>query len=126
MINEVLQHELNFFDHREIIAKNLVTFLRQKGYSKLSLSKLTDISRATIDQIIKGKCLNSMEYNKQIEKINITFELSDNYFITPLISINPITYTYSDQCADPEKSTEVKELLDGLNNVLDIYSLYLK
>ncbi|AIQ38007.1 transcriptional regulator with XRE-family HTH domain [Paenibacillus sp. PastF-3] len=117
---------LNFFDHREIIAKNLVTFLRQKGYSKLSLSKLTDISRATIDQIIKGKCLNSMEYNKQIEKINITFELSDNYFITPLISINPITYTYSDQCADPEKSTEVKELLDGLNNVLDIYSLYLK
>jgi hypothetical protein len=32
---------LNFFDHRETITKNLVTFLRQKGYSKLSLSKLS-------------------------------------------------------------------------------------
>ncbi|WP_313638315.1 hypothetical protein [Paenibacillus sp.] len=118
---------LNFFDHRETITKNLVTFLRQKGYSKLSLSKLSDINRPTIDLIIKGEGLNSKQYNKQIIKINKTFDLPVNYFITPLISINPTKYnTYSDHVAVSERSPEVKELLDGLNNVLEIYSLYLK
>ncbi|OMD60660.1 hypothetical protein BSK62_25205 [Paenibacillus odorifer] len=116
---------LNFFNHRETITKNLVTFLRQKGYSKLSLSKLSDISRPTIDQIIKGEGLNSEQYNKQIEKINKTFDLPVDYFIKSLISITPTMYTNSDHVADSERSPEVKELLDGLNSVLEIYSLYL-
>jgi transcriptional regulator with XRE-family HTH domain len=117
---------LNFFDHRETITKNLVTFLRQKGYSKLSLSKLSDITRPTIDQIIKGEGLNSEQYNKQIEKINKTFDLPVNYFITPLISITPTMYTYSDHVAVSERSSEAEKLLDGLNSILEIYSLYLK
>jgi hypothetical protein len=117
---------LNFSDHREMIAKNLVTFLRLKGYSKLSLSKLSGISRPIIDQIIKGESLNPNQYNKQIEKINKTFELPDNYFITSHSSITPTTYTFSNLYVNSERTPEVKELLDGLNNVLDIYSLYLK
>lgn len=110
---------MNFFDHRETIAKNLVTFIRKKGYSKLSLSKLSDISRPTIDQIIKGEGLESEQYNKTIEIINKTFDLPDNYFITPT------TYTCSDDCVGSEREPQVKELLDGLYNILDIYSLYL-
>lgn len=117
---------LYFFDHRETIAKNLVTFIRKNGYSKLSLSKLSDVSRHTIDQIIKGGGLESEKYNKQIEKINKTFDLPDNYFITPLISTTPTTYTCLNDCVDSERDPQVKELLDGLDNILDIYSLYLK
>jgi transcriptional regulator with XRE-family HTH domain len=117
---------LNFFDHRETIAKNLVTFLRMKGYSKLSLSKLSDISRPTIDQILKGEGLEYEQYNKQIGKIINTFDLPDNYFINPLISIAPTTYTCSIDFLDSERDPRVKELLDGLDNILDIYSLYLK
>ncbi|OMD04122.1 hypothetical protein MKX34_28930 [Paenibacillus sp. FSL R5-0636] len=117
---------LNFYDYREMIAKNLVTFLRLKGYSKLSLSKLSDISRPIIDQIIKGESFDSQLYNKQIEKINKTFDLPDNYFITSHSSMTPTTYTYSDQYVHSERTPEVKELLDGLYNILDIYSLYLK
>lgn len=117
---------LNFFDHREVITKNLVTFLRLKGYSRLSFSKLTDISRPIIDQIIKGEGLDSKQYNKHIEKINKTFELPDNYFITSHISITPTTYTYSHHYVASEGTPETKELMDGLYNVLEIYSLYLK
>lgn len=117
---------LNFYDHREMIAKNLVTFLRLKGYSKLSFAKLSEISRPIIDQIIKGESLDSQLYNKQIEKINKSFKLPDNYFITSHRSITPTTYIHTDQYVDSERTPEVKELLDGLYNVLDIYSLYLK
>ncbi|WP_313640562.1 hypothetical protein [Paenibacillus sp.] len=117
---------LNFFDHRETIAENLVSFLRLKGYSKLSLSKLTYIDRTTIDQIFKGEGLNSKQYNTQIIKINKTFDLPEDYFTSsrsPILST--ITNTCVHQDAGSEKSAEVNELLCGLNNILDIYSLYL-
>ncbi len=60
----------NYFDFRELIAKNLLSFLSQRGYSKLSFSKLTDISRPTIDQILKGESPSPKQYNSQITKIN--------------------------------------------------------
>lgn len=105
-----------------------MTFLRLKGFSKLSLSKLTEISRPTIDQIIKGESPNPKQYNSQIAKINKTFDLQDDYFINSTISFTPppARYAYSDHGSVEEKSPEVKELLDGLDNVLDIYALYLK
>lgn len=73
---------INFFEHQKTIAKNLVTFIRVKGYTKLSLSKLTGISQPTIDQILKGESPSQTTYNGQITKINQTFNLPDNYFIT--------------------------------------------
>jgi transcriptional regulator with XRE-family HTH domain len=118
---------INFFDHQKTIARNLVAFIRVKGYSKLSLSKLTGISRPTIDQILKGESPNQTTYNTQITKINQTFDLPDDYFITaqvtPSLSL-PLAYAYSDRGAGVEKSPQAKELLDGLDNVLDIYSMY--
>jgi transcriptional regulator with XRE-family HTH domain len=118
---------LNFSDHRETIVENLVSFLRLKGYSKLSLSKLTDIDRSTIDQILKCEGLNSKQYNRQIKKINKIFDLPEDYFITSLSSKIPtIMNTYSDHDVGSGKNADVKELLCGLNNILDIYSLYLK
>ncbi|MEK4290417.1 hypothetical protein [Paenibacillus sp. FSL P4-0502] len=115
---------LNFFDHRETIAKNLITFLRMKGYSKLSFSKLTDISRPTVDLILKGEGLEYEQYNKQIGKIINIFDLPDNYLINPFISLAPTTNNCSNDFLDSERESQVKELLDGLDNILDIYSLY--
>lgn len=117
---------LNFLDHRETIAKNLVTFIRMKGYSKLTFSKLSGISRITIDRIMKGGSFESEQYNRQIEKINKAFDLPNNYFINPLISTAPTTYTRSNDSVGSERDPQVEELLDGLDNILDIYSLYLK
>lgn len=119
---------INYFEHRETIAKNLVSFLRLRGFSKLSLSKQTGISRPTIDQIIKGESTSPKQYNSQIAKINHAFELSEDYFITsrlPLPSAPP-AYTYSDHSEGTAKDPVVRELLDGLDNILDIYSLYLR
>lgn len=118
---------INFFEHQTTIAKNLVTFIRLKGYSKLTFSKLTNISRPTIDQILRGESPNPSRYNDQIAKINQTFRLPDDYFITsqaiPSLS-RPLGYAYSDHGTSVEKSKQTKELLDGLDNILDIYSMY--
>lgn len=118
---------INFFEHQKTIAKNLITFIRVNGYSKLSLSKLTGISRPTIDQILKAESPSQTTYNAQIAKINQTFELPEHYFITaqatPSLTL-PLTYAYSDHGLNVEKSEKTTELLEGLDNILDIYSMY--
>ncbi|MGR6545718.1 helix-turn-helix domain-containing protein [Paenibacillus tundrae] len=102
--------------------------MRFKGYTKLSLSKLTGISRPTIDQILKAESPNSNIYNTQISKINQTFELPSDYFLESRITITPPepVYAYSDHGAGEERSERAQHLLDGLDNILDIYALYLK
>lgn len=120
---------INFFEHQETIAKNLLTFIRLKGFSKLSLNKQTGISRPTIDQILKAESPNPTIYNAQIAKINETFDLPRDYFLkSPEISLTPSrpAYAFSDHGTDTERSSTAKELLDGLDNILDIYSMYLK
>lgn len=120
---------INYFDQQQTIAKHLIEFIRYKGFSKMSLSKLTGISRPTIDQILKANSPNQTTYNSQISKINETFNLPEDYFLTTKIQINvPATsvYAYSDNRDNQERSAVAQDLLDGLDNVLDIYSLYLK
>ncbi|MBW7475772.1 XRE family transcriptional regulator [Paenibacillus oenotherae] len=119
----------NYFDYRESIAENLISFLRQRGFSKLSFSKLTNISRPTIDQILKGESPSPKQYNSQITKINETFQLPDDYFI--VFQEEPMTtsryaYAYSDHGRDADKSPKTMELLNALDDILDVYSIYLK
>ncbi|WP_341280787.1 helix-turn-helix transcriptional regulator [Paenibacillus sp. FSL H8-0537] len=119
---------INFFEHQKKIAKNLVAFIRLHGYSKRSLSILTGISRPTIDQIIKGESPNQTTFNTQISKINETFQLPADYLITvQVIPVQspPLAYAYSDYGdIDNNRSDKAINLLEGLDNILDIYSIY--
>lgn len=116
-----------FFEQRKVIARNLLSFIRLKGYSKKSFSILTGISRPTIDQILKAESPNPTTFNAQIAKINETFNLPADYFITTQeVSTEPLplAYAYLDHGIGEERSEQVKVLLEGLDNVLDIYSMY--
>lgn len=60
----------NDFKEQETVAKNLIAFMRQKGYSRLSLSKLSGIPRTVIDQLLNSGITDESVYNLQIERIN--------------------------------------------------------
>ncbi|MGG4219441.1 helix-turn-helix transcriptional regulator [Paenibacillus jamilae] len=110
-----------FYEYKEIITQNLIVFIRLRGYSKLSLSKQTGLSRLTIDHILNGEITNPSVYNSNIEKIIQTFDLPNDYFLinqNDQISFAPKTYS--------QQSLTVQELFDGLDNVMDIFSMYLK
>jgi hypothetical protein len=120
---------IDYFEYREQIAKNFLSFLREKGYSKLSVHKLTDISRPTIDLILKGESPSPKTYNSQIAKINETFKLDPDYLLEiheERPALHAYAYAYSDHGSDAEKSPTTKDLLNGLDNILEVYSLYLK
>ncbi|OMF25627.1 hypothetical protein BK133_21285 [Paenibacillus sp. FSL H8-0548] len=120
---------INFIEHRESITRNLIIFMRSKGYSKLSLSKQTNISRSEIDQILKSDRFNQSNYNSHIMKINESFHLPSDYFLEPQVTtVSP--HANADVCShdgvETQRSPEVQLLFDGLDNIFDIFSMYVK
>lgn len=110
---------LNYYKLQDDIAKNLKVFVRKRGYSRLSLSKLTDLPRSTIDHLLTGKNLNQNDYNLYITKINQSFDLPDDYLIR-------ITPPLNDQGLNRNMSHLAVELMNGLDNILDVFSMYIK
>lgn len=113
---------VNYFDHQETIAKNMVLFMREKGYSRSSLSKLSGIARPEIDQILSTQNIDEYVYVAQIVQIKQKFGLTDDYILSPtqlnLLPPPPIV--------DEGRSELAQEMLDGLDHILDIYSMHLK
>lgn len=111
----------NYFENQETIAKNLILFMREKGYSRLSFSKLTGISRPEIDPLLSGESNNTSSYNSYIMLINQKFQLSEDYFLrTKMDSIPPTSSAHTG------RSPEIQILHDELNNMMEIYSMYIK
>ncbi|WP_426454481.1 hypothetical protein ACP26L_17655 [Paenibacillus sp. S-38] len=111
---------VNYFGNQRTIAYNLIVFMRLKGCSRLSLSKLSGIDRSVIDQILGGENTNESLYNSQITQISKTFELPNDYFLktqTDLMPQPPLAR---------KRNSIAQEYLDGLDNILDIFSMYAK
>ncbi|WP_340392858.1 hypothetical protein [Paenibacillus sp. FSL E2-0190] len=107
---------VNHFDHQEIIATNLRLFIREEGYSRLSFSKVTGVPRTAVDQLLSGINNNVSEYNALIERIVLRFSLPNDYFLKEIATPKPPAV---------KLSSEAQKLMDGLENILDIYSMYL-
>jgi hypothetical protein len=115
--------EINFFEHQKTIANNLRSYMRLKGYSKLSLSKLTEIPRSDIDNLLNDDNANIIIYNNQISQILKTFNLPRIYFLTTVLDTES---TLDPSLNEDQRSPRIKELFDGLENVLEIFSMYKK
>jgi hypothetical protein len=74
--------EYNYFEYRELISLSIKAFMNNKGYSRKSLSVLTEIDRTDIQNILEINIDDSVLYNQQIEKIITKFNLEKDYFLT--------------------------------------------
>lgn len=114
----------NFFEHQETVANNLFALMRQNGYSRLSLSKLTGVPRPAIDQILLSgeNNINELVYNSYIMQINQTFDFEEDYLLTT----KEVAKSSSISSVNSERSPKAEEALFGLECIMDIYSMYIR
>ena len=65
------------FENRKSIGENLLNIIKDNGYTKSSFSKLTSISRPTLDKLIKGEVDNLTTFKTHIEKILESLDMTD-------------------------------------------------
>ncbi len=121
---------MKLYSLQQIIGENLLTFLRLNGYTKTSLSKLTGISRPTINQILEGQSPNPNIYEEQLKKITGALKLPLDYFINPPSNKPEIwqlpSTQYSDRSPAAKRSDIAQDLLDNLDELLTVAAFYIK
>ncbi|CAN7534553.1 helix-turn-helix domain-containing protein [Rossellomorea sp. LjRoot5] len=121
---------MRLYHLQSMVGENLLTYLRLKGYTKTALSKMTGISRPTINQILEGKSPNPKIYEEQLGKITEALQLPNDYFET-FSGFHeekwqlPSTQ-YSDRSAISDKSPLTEELLNDLDELLTVAAFYVK
>lgn len=121
---------MELYDYRKTIGQNLATYIRLKGYSKLSFSKLTNISRPTLDKILLGESPSSKTFEKQMSQIIGILGVPKWEFLTePIlkskISKNSPVVQYSDRSLGDKRTNYAQELLDDLDQLMGIAALYM-
>lgn len=115
------------YDNRYKIGSNLLDFIKDNGYTKSSISKLTGISRPTIDKLIKGEIDNNTTLKSHIDKIVTTFNID----LEQLINYKHLELENSDRMVASDNSPEEHEVSDKakkmfgfLNDIVDLYEVY--
>lgn len=115
------------YENRYKIGENLRNFIKNNGYTKSSVSKLTGISRPTIDKLIKGEIDNNTTLKNHIDKIIITFNIT----LEQLISYeyvesenNEAMVASNNAPEEHEISDKAKQMFKLLEDVVDLYEVY--
>lgn len=131
IVNEILEIESEkqekLFEKRKLVGDNVLSIIKNKGYTKSSFSKITDISRPTLDKIIKGDIDNKTTFISHIRKI-VEAQISNYEEFLSCESLNnnsDLVMMYSDNAPSGyQRTDDTKELfmiLDDLINLSEIY-----
>lgn len=116
----------DLFDNRKTIGPKLLEVMKNKGHTKVSFSKLTGISRPTLNNLFKGetdsKTTFTTHINKITEAVNITLEEIINYNENKMIESDAV---FSDNAPDQHiYDPETKEMFNVLDGILHLCELY--
>ncbi|MCM3390449.1 helix-turn-helix transcriptional regulator [Ureibacillus chungkukjangi] len=122
---------MKLFNNQQTIGKNLLAFLRLKGYTKSSFAKMVEISRPTLNQIFEGNSPNPNTYKEQIKKITDALNVPIEFFLETALDTaekwQTPTTQYSDHAfSSPERSKEAQSLLNDLDELLTVAAIYIK
>ena len=114
------------FDNRKTIGGKLLEIMKHKGHTKVSFSKLTGISRPTLNNLFKGKTDSKTTFNTQINKIvdtiNITLEEIINYDENKTMESLVV---FSDNASNEHTyDPKAKEMFNVLDDILHLCELY--
>lgn len=115
------------FEQRILVAEKLKECLRQSGFTKVSFSKKTGISRPTLDRLLNGTIDSKSTFDKHLQKILFVLDMKAedllfyhkskvNQEVDVVYSSNePVNYVMSEKA-----QRQYQLLLD----VLDLCTIY--
>jgi len=109
------------------IGENIIKIINDNGYTKSSFSKLTGISRPTIDKLINGEIDNNTTLKTHVDKILTTLNIKLEELITLRSeeTINSEAMIASNNAPeDHEISNSAKRIFSIINEVVDLCEVY--
>ena len=116
------------FEKRTIVGENLLSIIRDNGYTKSSFAKAIDITRPTLDRLLAGEIESLTKYRQYIEKITGTQEMTEEQLLNyaPKYSANnePVLVHSFNAPHNHEIKGPAKEMFSILDDILNICEVY--
>ena len=114
------------FDQRSRVALKLKECIRDKGYTKVSFAKKTEISRPTLDKLLNGSIDSKTTFDRHMQKILNTLQMSVDDLM--LYSIQPrraARVVYSQNAPENhEMNDNARKQYDLLLDIIDLCAIY--
>ena len=116
------------FENRKMTGKNILNIIKDNGYTKSSFSRLTDISRPTLDKLIKGEIDSFATFKTHVQKIlesqNVDEEQLMNY-VPRYNTKKELVFALSDNAPNNHAlNTRAQEMFGILDDIVHMYELY--
>ncbi|MCM1048427.1 MAG: helix-turn-helix transcriptional regulator [Clostridiales bacterium] len=110
------------FEQRILVGNKLKDCIRNSGYTKISFSKKTDISRPTLDRLLSGAIDSKSTFDKHLQKIlnvlNMTAEQLLSYSSSSEVRKADAVYSLNapiDYSMDEKTKKQYGLLMDVVN-----------
>jgi transcriptional regulator with XRE-family HTH domain len=113
------------FDQRKLVAIKLKDYIREHGYTKISFANKANISRPTLDKLLNGDIENKSTFDKHLQKILATLNISTDELIYFETKPKAIDVIYSQNApSDYQMNEKAKKQYELLMDIIDLCEIY--
>lgn len=116
------------FENRKLTGENILNIIKDNGYTKSSFSRLTDISRPTLDKLIKGEVDSLATFKTHVQKILESQNMDEEQLMNYVPRYNTkkgLVFALSDNAPDNHVlSPKAQEMFGILDDIVHMYELY--
>ena len=116
------------FENRKLIGKNILNIIKDNGYTKSSFSRLTNISRPTLDKLIKGEVDSLATFKTHIQKILESQDMNEEQllnYVPKYKTKKELVFALSDNAPENHalnpKAQEVFSILEDIIHMCELY-----
>jgi transcriptional regulator with XRE-family HTH domain len=113
------------FDQRNLVAKKLKDYIRERGFTKVSFAKKVNISRPTLDKLLNGSIENKSTFDRHLQKVLAALNLSVDDLVFFETKPKVVDAVYSQNApGDYQMSAKAQKQYGLLMDILDLCEIY--
>lgn len=115
------------FEQRISVGKKLKDYIRNSGFTKVSFSQNTGISRPTLDRLLDGTVDSKSTFDKHLQKVLNTLNMTADQLLSysPAVDVKKVEAVYSlNEPTDYAMDEKAKKQYGLLMDVLDLCAIY--
>lgn len=116
------------FENRKLIGENILSIIKDNGYTKSSFSRLTNISRPTLDKLIKGEVDSLATFKTHIQKILESQDMNEEQLLNYVPKYNAkkeLVFALSDNAPENHyMKPNAQEMFGILEDIVHMCELY--
>ena len=116
------------FENRKLTGEKILNIIKDNGYTKSSFSRLTDISRPTLDKLIKGEVDSLATFKTHVQKILESQNMDEEQLMNYIPRYNTkkeLVFALSDNAPDNHvPNPKAQEMFGILDDIVHMYELY--